>query len=143
MDASLPLWQINLLVADLEATKRFYEVLGWRIEAMGPVAGIVDLPGGMSVAFLPARDRDFVAAFDSGHPGTTGGTALFDVRTADRDQVDELYVELLECGGSSSQPPIDAFWGSRYAVVIDPDGNRIGLKSPVDDAFRSQPPDLD
>ena len=40
------------------------------------------------------------------------------------------------------QPPNDAFWGSRYAVVVDPNGNRIGLKSPVEDAFRSTPPDV-
>ena len=142
MDAPLPLWQINLFVDDLEASKHFYEGLGWRIEAMGPLAGIAHLPGGLSVALLPAAEREFVAAFDSGHPGTTGGSALIDVRAEDREQVDALHRELLERGGSSSQPPIDAFWGSRYAVVTDPDGNRIGLKSPVDEARRSQPPDL-
>jgi predicted lactoylglutathione lyase len=143
MEASLPLWQINLFVSDLEGSKRFYEGLGWRIEALGPLAAVAHLPHGMSVALLPATEREFVAAFDSGHPGTTGGSALLDVRTEDREQVDALYRELLERGGSSSQSPIDAFWGSRYAVVVDPDGNRIGLKSPVDDARRSQPPDLD
>ena len=137
-----PLCQVNLFVSDLAATRRFYEGLGWALEPLGPAAATADLPGGLSVAFLPAGDRSFVAAFDAGHPGGTGGTVLLDVRVEDRPQVDALYEELLDRGGRSGQPPIDAFWGSRYAVVVDPDGHRIGLKSPVDDALRSPPPDL-
>lgn len=108
---------------------------------MGPLAATAELPGGLSVAFLPADERAFVAAFDASHPGGTGGAALLDVLD-EREQVDVLYRDLVDRGGSSGQPPIDAFWGSRYAVVVDPDGNRIGLKSPVDPAFRSRPPDL-
>jgi predicted enzyme related to lactoylglutathione lyase len=137
-----PLWQINLFVSDLGATKHFYEGVGWTLNPMGPVAATADLPSGLSVAFLPAGDRAFIDAFDSGHPGGTGGTALLDVRVENREQVDVLYAELLARGGTSGQQPVDAFWGSRYAVVVDPDGNRIGLKSPVDDSLRSQPPDL-
>lgn len=138
----LPLWQVNLFVRDLAAARRFYEALGWTLEPMGPTAATADLPGGLSVAFLPAGDRAFVTAFDGGHPGGTGGTALLDVRIESRERVDELFAELIRRGGSAGQPPIDAFWGSRYAVVVDPDGHRIGLKSPVDDALRSPPPDL-
>ena len=137
-----PLWQINLFVSDLAATTRFYEGLGWTLDPMGPAAATAELPGGLSVAFLPADDPQFIAAFDAGHPGGTGGSALLDVRVEAREEVDVLYQALLERGGSSGQPPIDAFWGSRYAVVIDPDGSRIGLKSLVDDALRSPPPDL-
>jgi predicted enzyme related to lactoylglutathione lyase len=142
MTTPKPLWQINLFVTDLAVTKRFYEGLGWTLEPMGPLAATAELPGGLSVAFLPAAESAFRAAFDSGHPGGTGGTALLDVRVGTREGVDALYEELLSRGGSVGQPPIDAFWGSRYAVVVDPDGNRIGLKSPVDDELRSPPPDL-
>ena len=142
MRAPRALWQINLFVTDLAATRRFYEGLGWTLEPMGPLAATAKLPGGLSVAFLPADERGFVAAFDGSHPGGTGGTALLDVLVEEREQVDVLYRELVDRGGSPGQPPIDAFWGSRYAVVVDPDGNRIGLKSPVDPAFRSRPPDL-
>ena len=75
MEAPVPLWQINVFVDDLEASKHFYEGLGWRIEAMGPLVGVAHLPGELSVALLPAAEGEFVAAFDSGHPGTTGGSA--------------------------------------------------------------------
>jgi len=32
-----------------------------------------------------------------------------------------------EAGYRGQQAPWDAFWGQRYAVVIDPDGNWIDL----------------
>ena len=40
----------------------------------------------------------------------------------------------------SQQPPFDAFWGARYAIVEDPDGNSVGLMSPVDPTRRSPMP---
>ena len=30
------------------------------------------------------------------------------------------------------QRPYDGFWGARYAIVDDPDGNAAGLMSPVE-----------
>jgi uncharacterized glyoxalase superfamily protein PhnB len=34
-------------------------------------------------------------------------------------------------GHRSHLAPFDAFWGARYAVVLDPDGNRVGISSPT------------
>jgi uncharacterized glyoxalase superfamily protein PhnB len=54
--------------------------------------------------------------------------------------VDALVAELSAAGVPVQQAPYDAFWGARYAVVSDPDGNGVGIMSPVDDAHRSAPP---
>jgi hypothetical protein len=40
------------------------------------------------------------------------------------------------------QPPYDAFWGARYAIVEDPDGIAVGLMSPISPDFKSVPPDV-
>ena len=40
-------------------------------------------------------------------------------------------------GYRGQQPPYDAFWGARYAVVEDPDGNAVGIMSPSDPDRRS------
>ena len=56
-----------------------------------------------------------------------------------REAVDELYEELTKAGYRGQQPPFDAFWGARFAVVEDPDGNAVGLMSPRDPARRSVP----
>ena len=48
---------------------------------------------------------------------------------------------LAAAGAAVQQEPYDAFWGARYAVVSDPDGNGVGIMSPVDPAQRrDQPP---
>ena len=47
-----------------------------------------------------------------------------------RKAVDEMYAELTSAGYAGHLAPIDAFWGQRFAIVDDPDGNIIGLQSP-------------
>jgi hypothetical protein len=42
-------------------------------------------------------------------------------------------------GYEGQQPPYDAFTGARYAVVLDPDGNAVGLMGPIDPAKSSIP----
>jgi uncharacterized glyoxalase superfamily protein PhnB len=58
----------------------------------------------------------------------------------DRQSVDRLYDDLTSAGHAGQQEPYDAFWGSRFAVVADPDGNAVGLMSPRDEAFRGPTP---
>ena len=56
--------------------------------------------------------------------------------------VDEVYADLTEAGYAGLQPPHDAFWGARYAIVEDPDGIAVGLMSPISANFKSMPPDV-
>ncbi len=64
-------------------------------------------------------------------------------RLPTRDAVDETYADLIAHEHQGLQPPYDVFWGSRYAIVEDPDGNPVGLMSPADGDHRSAPPDLE
>jgi hypothetical protein len=59
---------------------------------------------------------------------------------ASREAVDKKYAELTAAGHNGCQPPYDAFWGVRYAIVSDPDGNDVGLMSPMDEKRRTWPP---
>jgi uncharacterized glyoxalase superfamily protein PhnB len=49
-----------------------------------------------------------------------------------REAVDERYAKLTAAGYKGLQPPFDAFWGARYAIVEDPNGIDVGLMSPID-----------
>ena len=51
-------------------------------------------------------------------------------RVPTREAVDALYEELVAAGAPSHLAPFDAFWGARYAVVLDPDGNQVGFQNP-------------
>jgi uncharacterized glyoxalase superfamily protein PhnB len=41
--------------------------------------------------------------------------------------VDKRYGELVAAGYEGHKEPWDAFWGMRYAVLHDPDGNGVDL----------------
>ena len=43
-----------------------------------------------------------------------------------REAVDRIYGELTGAGYVAQQPPYDAFWGARYAVVETPTAIRSG-----------------
>ncbi|HYK71080.1 MAG TPA: VOC family protein, partial [Streptosporangiaceae bacterium] len=71
--------------------------------------------------------------------GWNGGRAVIGFRVSSRERVDELYSQLTADGYAGQQPPYDAFWGARYAIVEDPDGNAVGIMSPSDPDRRSRP----
>ena len=121
-----PLAQVDLIVSELERSRRFYSRLGWRFRTMGDQALMAEVPGGLLVALhLP----DYTRTWNSGYDGATGGSVVLDVDVPDhRETVDRLHAELVGDGHQSPQPPFDAFFGSRYAIVRDPDGNLVGLK---------------
>lgn len=140
--------QLDLVVGDMEATIRFYRALGvaipeqaiWRTKT-GAHHVDVTMPGGLIVHFDSAA---LARAYDRGwrEPTGTGTRNVLSFKVASREEVDRLHDELAGLGYRSSQPPYDAFWGSRYAIVEDPDGNHVGIMSAPDPARRSAPPDL-
>ena len=45
--------------------------------------------------------------------------------------LDALHADLVAAGYESELAPFDGFWGQRYAVVLDPDGNGVDLFAPL------------
>lgn len=145
---SIDLDQIDIVVRDMDATLAFYRALGVEIpdEAIWRTAtGIhhidITMPSKLIVHFDSPR---LAVAYNTGwrEPEGTGTRNLFSFKVSDRDNVDELHRRLTDLGHRSSQEPYDAFWGSRYAIVEDPDGNHIGIMSASDPSRRSAPPDI-
>jgi uncharacterized glyoxalase superfamily protein PhnB len=137
--------QVNLVVRDMDAALAFYARLGL------DVGGGAEWPRGsgarhadaaMAGAITLELDNPEMAAI--WHAGVRGGAAripraVLGFSLDSRAAVDTKHDELVAAGYESRQPPYDAFWGSRYAIVSDPDGNDVGLMSPRDDAKRSVP----
>jgi uncharacterized glyoxalase superfamily protein PhnB len=46
-------------------------------------------------------------------------------------EVDTLHAKITAAGFASHKEPWDAFWGQRYAQVVDPDGNLVDLFAPL------------
>jgi catechol 2,3-dioxygenase-like lactoylglutathione lyase family enzyme len=129
--------QLNLVVSDMQATVTFYRRLGLDIpdtdsEFQGHHRS-ARLPGGADLDFDSA---EFARHWDA---GWNAARAVIGFRVPSRERVDSLYAQLTAFGYASQQPPFDAFWGARYAIVEDPDGNPVGIMSPADSARRSDP----
>jgi len=52
----------------------------------------------------------------------------------DPGAVDALYDKLVAAGYDGHKAPWDAFWGQRYAIARDPDGNGVDLFAPLADS---------
>jgi uncharacterized glyoxalase superfamily protein PhnB len=139
--AELAFDQLNIISGDLDATVEFYRRLGL---PMGEPARTDDgTPFHASCrpergASLEGDSAPFARYWNKGWANEVdlNGRVLLGVRTATREEVDRLYAEVTAAGHRSLQPPTDGFWGSRYAIVEDPNGIAVGLMSEADDAHR-------
>lgn len=130
--------QLNLVVKDMDATLAFYRRLGLTIDAEAGAQHVaVAFPNGMLVEF---DSTQFVLQWDSGWRGITGAGVVLGFSVPSREAVDTLYADLIHAGYHGHQQPYDAFWGARYAIVDDPDGNSVGLMSPIDAQRKVWPP---
>jgi uncharacterized glyoxalase superfamily protein PhnB len=133
--------QFNLVVTNMSATIDFYRLLGLTIPDTDPEWTAhhrsVEMGGGVHFDF---DSQAFAREWDA---GWTGGpkSGVLGFHVGSRDAVDRVYRRLTEAGYESEQPPVDAFFGSRYAIVRDPDGNPVGIMSPKSAEFRGSAPD--
>ncbi len=122
---------IGIVTADLAASLAFYRDLGFDIPAGAEDEPHVeiDLPGGMRLAWDPVST---VASFDPSWTAPTGGHHIsLAFACDDPADVDATYSRLTAAGHAGHLDPWDAFWGMRYAVLHDPDGNSVDLFAPL------------
>lgn len=128
--------QINLVVADVARTAAFYRDLGWDVgDAVDPHAEIRF--EGLSVELDEASSVRF---WNSGTPDDRAAATVYSIHLGGRDDVDAIWTRMTDLGHESRQRPFDAFFGSRFAVLADPDGHQVGLISPRSDEHRHDPP---
>jgi len=135
--------QINLVVRDLDETLGFYRRLGLDIPptAVWSVDGKAHHAQAGGDAHLEFDSHPLAHAYNEGFAAERG-RVMIGVELASREAVDELWTAVIAEGCQGLQPPCDAFWGARLAIIEDPDGNPVSLMSPVDPARRGQPPAL-
>jgi uncharacterized glyoxalase superfamily protein PhnB len=128
----------------MDATVAFDRGLGLDIPAPFADAesgrhGEVKFANGFSLEFDDVQSaRLYNASWRT--DGTEPTRVLITFRMPTRESVDSLYADITGAGDAGVQIPYDTFWGARYAIVADPDGNHVGLMSPSDDARRVWPP---
>ncbi len=117
---------VAMTVHDMAASLKFYRLLGLELPTDADVEPHVELilAGGFRLAW------DTEALIKSLYPDWTEGhshrlTLAF--KCDNPAEVDALHAQVVGSGFESHTAPWDAFWGQRYAVVVDPDGNWVDL----------------
>ncbi|MEU3059128.1 VOC family protein [Streptomyces subrutilus] len=125
---------IGMVVSDMAASLAFYRRLGLDVPPGAEQQPHVEaaLPGGLRIAW---DTEEVVRSFDPAWTRPSGDgrrdlAFLCDSPAA----VDALYAELTAAGHPGHLKPWDAFWGQRYAVVLDPDGCGVSLFAPSEPA---------
>jgi uncharacterized glyoxalase superfamily protein PhnB len=135
------LHQINLVVRDMDAMAEFYGRIGFEGQLMSPRwdphhRTLSREEGGID---FDLDSVEFAQVWDEGWPAERTGPVI-GFRVATREAVDATYADLVAAGYAGQQTPYDAFWGARYAIVSDPEGNFVGFMSPIDPARKSAMP---
>jgi len=140
--ASVTIGKISVVARDLDASIAFYRRLGVSVP---DVVGQPD-EGRHAVADngateLALDDTALARVYDARRrAGEDVPSLLLTAQLPSREAVDATYADLVTAGYRGVQVPWDAFWGSRYAIVLDPDGNAVGLEGGRDDVRRQWPP---
>jgi catechol 2,3-dioxygenase-like lactoylglutathione lyase family enzyme len=117
---------VGIAVIDMAASLRFYRVLGLPIPEGAEAEPHVDLAmDGMRLAWDTIELLRGV--YDEWLENPTGHRIELAFHCHGRDDVDATYQRMTAEGYRGHKAPWDAFWGQRYAIVEDPDGNRISL----------------
>jgi catechol 2,3-dioxygenase-like lactoylglutathione lyase family enzyme len=122
---------IGVVVQDMARSLAFYRRLGLEIPdgADGEQHVEVALPVGLKLAFDTVET---IRSFDpSWTPGTGSPRMSLAFACDSPAEVDKRYGELVAAGYEGHMEPWDAFWGMRYAVLHDPDGNGVDLYCPT------------
>lgn len=121
---------IGLVASDMAASVAFYRRLGFAFPEGSETEPHAEarLPGGLR---LMLDTEETVRSFHPEWRPGTGGRSSIALLCENPAEVDAVYEELVTAGHHGELKPWDAFWGQRYAVVHDPDGNGVDLFAPL------------
>lgn len=118
---------VGIVVSDMAVSLSFYHSLGLDFPSGADTEGHVEATtgGGVRIMF---DTEDVVRSFDPGWTPSSGrGRVGLAFRCESPAAVDATARAAAEAGYPVHLEPWDAFWGQRYAVVVDPDGTHVDV----------------
>ncbi|MGH2584535.1 MAG: VOC family protein [Dehalococcoidia bacterium] len=125
---------IGLVVEDMARSLAFYRHLGLEVPPEADQQPHVEatLPGGLRLLWDTVET---IRSFDPDWTPPSGGQRMgLAFRLDTPADVDRTYAETVSLGYEGHKAPWDAFWGQRYALIRDPDGNGVDLFAPSGDS---------
>ena len=117
---------VAMVVHDMATSLRFYRALGLDIQPGADTEPHVEFvaPGGFRIAW---DTYEMIIGIYPDWIDAVGQRMTLAFKCDSPAEVDALYDRLIKSGYHGHKAPWDAFWGQRYAVVTDPDGNLVDL----------------
>ncbi|TCI57677.1 glyoxalase [Exiguobacterium sp. SH1S21] len=116
---------VGIVVEDMKRALDFYRLLGLSIPvSMNGEAHVEVDESGVRLAFDTVEVAESV--YGEWKPAT-GHRVELAFLCDSREALDALFEDIVKQGYVIHRDPWDAFWGQRYAIVVDPDGNLISL----------------
>src|SRR5262245_25722368 len=104
---------------------RFYRLLGLDFPETPDEGHLeVTLAGGTR---LMLDSEPTIRSFRPDWDRKTGNQVALAFECGSAAEVDETYTQAVDAGFQGEKAPWDAFWGQRYAQLLDPDGNPVDL----------------
>jgi uncharacterized glyoxalase superfamily protein PhnB len=119
---------VGIASKDLAASVRFYRMLGLAFPDATEDHLEATTPGGVRVMLDKV---ELIKQLDKEWTEPKGNRMGLAFRCASPAEVDAIHAKLVAAGHSSKTAPWDAFWGQRYAQVVDPDGSVVDLFAPL------------
>lgn len=121
---------LGIVVDNMGESLAFYRLLGLDIAAgaEGEAHTESTLPGGVRIMWDTV---DLIRSLGDWQPPSGGHRIGLAFLCDSAGRVDEMHAELVAAGYQSHAAPFDAFWGQRYATILDPDGNPVDLFAPL------------
>ena len=117
---------IGIVTGDMRESVRFYRELG--VDVADPEDGAdhhdVELPGGLRLMWDTV---ELIRKLDPEWQPPQGHGLALAFECENPEDVNDTYTRVTGAGFAGKSEPYDAFWGQRYATVVDPDGNVVDL----------------
>jgi catechol 2,3-dioxygenase-like lactoylglutathione lyase family enzyme len=116
---------VGIVADNPEKSVAFYALLGVKFSKAGGAEHYeASTPSGVR---LMLDSVGLIKSFDPEYVKPNGSGVVMCFKQSSAADVDRVYASVLEAGHRGKKAPWDAFWGQRYACVLDPDGNQIDL----------------
>ena len=119
---------IGIVVEDIARSLAFYRLLGLAVEMpKGDEPYVETKVNGYRISW---NALEMVKKLEPGWTKPVGHRMELAFLCDSPAEVDATYARLEKAGYAGHKAPWDAFWGQRYAVAIDPDGNHVSIFAP-------------
>lgn len=134
--------KVNIIARKFDETLTFYRLLGVDIpDVYGVPAETRHAPANNGSTSFAIDNEILARIYNAGwRTSAPPHGVLIIAQLASRAAVDATYATLTQAGYQAIQPPYDTFWGARFAIIADPEGNAVGLESPSEASKRVWPP---